>query len=134
MAFPPGMLFTLQDTLVSVAPVTVALKAFGAPRSTDAEAGVTLMLMEEGVVGVGIGGVGTTELAIPPPHAAAYTAVARKNRTRGPREGGCMSALESVTTSSEGGRMDWRNAGEVPAKAATVEQKALFAEMSWETR
>ena len=66
-ALPPVMPLTVQETLVFVAPDTAALKVCELPKSTDAVAGVTTTLMEEGV---GVGGVGTTELAIPPPHPA----------------------------------------------------------------
>ena len=61
---PPVMPLTVQETLVFVAPDTAEVKVCELPKSTDAVAGVTATLMEEGV------GVGTTELAIPPPHPA----------------------------------------------------------------
>jgi hypothetical protein len=114
--FPPGMPLTIQETLVFVAPETAEVKVCEVPKSTDALAGVTLM--EEGV---GVGGVGITELAMPPPHPAAHAAVARKSRIRIARECCCASALESVKAFSERGRMKWRNAGEVPAKVAIAE-------------
>ena len=63
-ALPPVMPLTVQETLVFVAPDTAEVKVCELPKSTDAVAGVTATLMEEGV------GVGTTELAIPPPHPA----------------------------------------------------------------
>jgi len=56
---PPGMASTLQVTRESVLPVTVAVKVCVTPRSSEAVAGVTTMLMEEGTgagVGVGDGG------------------------------------------------------------------------------
>ena len=68
-ALPPVMPLTVQEALVFVAPDTAALKVCELPKSTDAVAGVTTTLMEE-EEGVGVGGVGTTELAIPPPHPA----------------------------------------------------------------
>jgi len=52
---------------VFVAPDTAEVKVSELPRSTDAVAGATATLME---AGVGVGGIGTTELAIPPPHPA----------------------------------------------------------------
>ena len=64
---PPAMPSTIQKTLVFVAPDTDEVKVCELPKRTDAVAGVTTTLMEEGV---GVGGVGTTELAIPPPHPA----------------------------------------------------------------
>jgi hypothetical protein len=45
---------TLQVTLVSVAPVTVAVKVCALPKSSEAVAGVMATLMEDGV-GVGVG-------------------------------------------------------------------------------
>ena len=68
-ALPPVMPLTVQETLVFVAPDTAEVKVCELPKSTDAVAGVTTTLMEE-EEGVGVGGVGTTELAIPPPHPA----------------------------------------------------------------
>ena len=64
---PPVTPLTVQETLVFVAPDTAEVKVSELPRSTDAVAGATATLME---AGVGVGGIGTTELAIPPPHPA----------------------------------------------------------------
>src|SRR5882757_6785763 len=119
-ALPPVMPLTVQETLVFVAPDTAEVKVCELPKSTDAVAGVTATLMEEGV---GVGGVGTMELAIPPPHPATQTAIATKSGVCGARECECAVARESVTAFSERGRMHWRNAGEVPAKAAIAERK-----------
>ena len=66
-ALPPVMPLTVQETLVLVAPDTAEVKVCELPKRTDAVAGVTATLMDEGV---GVGGVGATELAIPPPHPA----------------------------------------------------------------
>ena len=74
---PPGVELTLQVTLVSVAPVTVAVKVCELPKSTETVAGVTVTLIEDGVgVGGGTGGGGgwtTAEspLAQPAAHATA---------------------------------------------------------------
>src|SRR5216684_4156690 len=114
------MLLTLHETLLFVAPETEEVKVCELPKSTDAVAGVTVTLMEEGV---GVGDVGVTELAIPPPQPAAHAAAARRVRISA-AEGDCTVAQESVTAFSERGRMHRRNAGEVPARLSTAEPEA----------
>ena len=94
---------TLHRTRVSVVPVTAEAKVCGLPSRTDAVAGVTVTRMEDGV-GVGTGGFGTTELAIPPPQPAAHAAAA-SSANNSPAEDGCTVAQESVTAFSERGRM-----------------------------
>ncbi len=64
---PPGTPLTLQVTLELVVPLTAALRLCDAPKSTDAVAGDTVTLTEEGVGG---GGAGVTEPASPPAHPA----------------------------------------------------------------
>lgn len=54
---PADMPLTLQVTLVSVAPVTVAVKLCAFPKSSEAVGGATLMLTDEGD-GIGGGGGG----------------------------------------------------------------------------
>ena len=114
------MLLTLHETLLFVAPETVEVKVCELPKSTDAVAGVTVTLTEEGIGG---GGVGMTELAIAPPQPAAHAAAASRARTSA-AERGCTVAQESETAFSERGRMHWRNAGEVPARLAMAELEA----------
>ena len=65
MGLPAAMPLTLQVTLVSVAPVTVAVKGCALPKRSDAVAGVTLMLTED-AVGVGGGGWTTAETPLQP--------------------------------------------------------------------
>jgi len=55
---PPATPFTLHDTVVSLAPVTVGVKACVLPKSSEAVAGVTVTPTAEGV---GVGGGGTAE-------------------------------------------------------------------------
>src|SRR5437879_10108291 len=79
---PPGVALTLHVTLVSVAPVTVAVKVCELPKSTETVAGVTVTLMEDGVgVGGGMGGGGgwtTAESPLAQP--AAHVTVAKRTK------------------------------------------------------
>src|SRR5216683_1283863 len=62
---PPGMALTLQETVVSAAPVTVAVKACVLPKRSEAMAGVMVTVTEEEGGGGGGGGT-TTEFAFAP--------------------------------------------------------------------
>ena len=78
---PPAMPFTLQETVVSVAPVTAAAKVCVLPKRSEAVAGVMVTEMEEGVGGGG--GGGTTAVLAPPVLPAqpkVHAAVARRVR------------------------------------------------------
>ncbi len=61
---PPAMALTLQETVVSAAPVTVAVKVCVLPKRSEALVGVMVTATEE--EGGGGGGT-TTELALAPP-------------------------------------------------------------------
>jgi hypothetical protein len=61
---PPGVLFTLQVTFVSVVFVTVAVRVCEFPSRTDPVVGVTVMLTD-GDGGAG-GGGNVTEVGPPP--------------------------------------------------------------------
>ena len=111
-ALPPGMPLALQETPVLVEPAMVAFRVCDAPKRTDAEAGVTVTLTEEGVGGRG---VGVIEPVSPPAQPATLAAKARKAKTKGAEESSWAAALEWVTVMCERGRMLWRNAGEGPA-------------------
>jgi hypothetical protein len=74
-ALPPGMLFTLQVTLVSVVFVTVAVRVCEFPSRTDPLSGVTDTLMAGG------GGGGDVTVPAPPAaHPCIHTHVARSAR------------------------------------------------------
>ena len=60
VALPPRIPFTLQFTAVFVELLTVAVNVCGSPSSTEAEAGVRLMVTPEG------GGCGGAEPTTPP--------------------------------------------------------------------
>jgi hypothetical protein len=60
------MPLTLQETVVSMAPVTVARKVCVLPKRSEAVAGVMVTVTEEEGGGGGGGGT-TTELALAPP-------------------------------------------------------------------
>ena len=80
------MALTLQVTLVSVAPMTVAAKVCVLPKRTEAVAGVMVTVTGEG--GGGEGGGGTTvEAALAPPVLPAQPSVqaAAKKRMRSGR-------------------------------------------------
>ncbi len=62
---PPAMALTLQETVVSAAPVTVAVKVCVLPKRSEAVAGVMVTVTEE-EGGGGDGGT-TTEFAFAPP-------------------------------------------------------------------
>ena len=130
--FPPGMPLMLQETAVSVAPVTVALRVCAVPRSTDPLAGVTVTLMDAGVGvgGMGLGGADTTEPAIPPPQPTVHVAPARRARARRMRERGCRLAPEFAIAFFERGRIHWRNAGEVPAETVKASRSDAVRERS----
>ena len=83
----------LHETVVSVVPVTEAVKFCVLPRSSEAAAGLTVMLME---VGGGAVGGGSTEPVIPPPHPAVLAAIARRariGRAGIPRGGTCRGTV-----------------------------------------
>src|SRR6266404_1873097 len=112
---PPGMPLTLQEMLVSVAPVTVAVKVCALPKSNEAVAGITVTLMEEGGW---IGGGGWTTAETPPPQPTVHAAVARRTRIGNAGKRGCDAGEETVTAFCERGRMLRRNAGEGPGSRA----------------
>jgi hypothetical protein len=64
IGLPPAMPLTFQETVVSVAPVTVAAKVCVLPKRTEAVAGV-IVTAEGG--GGGSGGGTTVEAALAPP-------------------------------------------------------------------
>ena len=76
MGLPPAMVLTLQETVVSAAPVTVAEKVCVLPRRSEAEAGVMVTLMDEGGGGI------IVELALPvlPAQPTVLVAAARRAR------------------------------------------------------
>ena len=88
---PAGMLLTLHVTLVSVAPVTVAVKVCDLPKSTERVAGVTVTLMEDGVgVGGGIGGGGGWTTAVSPlAQPAAHATAAKRTKIASAGKCGC---------------------------------------------
>jgi len=77
---PPAVPLTLQETVVSVAPVTVAVKVCVLPKTSEAVAGVMVAVTEEG----GDGGT-TTELALVlpvlPAQPSVQAAVAKRMRS-----------------------------------------------------
>ena len=78
---PADMPLTVQVTLVSVAPVTVAVKLCALPKSTEAVAGATVTLTDagDGIGGGGCGGWTTAEN--PPAHPVTHVTVARRSNT-----------------------------------------------------
>jgi hypothetical protein len=88
---PAEMLLTLHVTLVSVVPVTVAVKVCWLPKSTETVAGVTVTLMEDGVgVGGGVGGGGgwtTAESPLAQP--ATHVTVAKRTKIVSAGKCGC---------------------------------------------
>jgi hypothetical protein len=92
VALPPGMPFTLQVTVVSLALLTVARKLCVEPSTTDALPGVIATLMEAGEGGGGDGSAAelAPPLAQPSRHALAATTAARKAMSgmRAPGRGG----------------------------------------------
>jgi len=89
LALPPLTPFTLQETLVSLALLTVATNVCVFPNSTEALPGVIATLTDG--VGVGDGGVGggttAVELAVPPaqPSRHALAASSASSGKIGPR-------------------------------------------------
>lgn len=63
MALPPAIPLTLQHTVISVAPVTVAVKVCVLPNKSEAVAGAMVTVTEGGGGGAG----GTTADAAPAP-------------------------------------------------------------------
>ena len=80
---PPAVPLTLQETVVSVAPVTVAVKVCVLPKTSEAVAGVMVTVTEE--EGGGGGGGTTTELALVlpvlPAQPSVQAAVAKRMRS-----------------------------------------------------
>jgi len=89
MGLPPAMPLTLQETLVSVVPEIVAVKVCALPKSSEAVAGVTVTLMEDG--GGDVEG-GSTDVATPPLQPVAHAAVARRTRIGSAGKRGCDNA------------------------------------------
>ena len=119
IGLPPAMPLMLQETVVSVAPVTVAAKVCVLPKRTEAVAGV--IVTAEG--GGGSGGGGTTaEAALAPPVLPAQPSVKaateKRMRSGSAEKHGLTASLDSVRAFSERGRMVRRNAGEGPGKGA----------------
>jgi hypothetical protein len=83
---PPAMALTLQETVVSAAPVTVAEKVCVFPRRSEAEAGVMATVTDEG----GGGGI-TAELApeVLPAQPAVLATAARRTRAGSAARGEC---------------------------------------------
>jgi hypothetical protein len=76
---PPATPLTLHDTVVSLAPVTVGVKACVLPKSSEAVAGVTVTPTAEIV---GVGGGGTAEkLVTPLPQPTVNPLLMRRART-----------------------------------------------------
>jgi hypothetical protein len=125
-ALPPGMPLTLQETLLFVEPVTVALRLCEVPNSKDAVAGDTATLTG-GVdgAGAGVGDVDATGPAIPPLQPAIQAAVARRPKISRDGECGNSAAQELMTMFGERGRMQRRNAGEGPATAMRTPGKSV---------
>jgi len=86
------MPLTLQETLVSVAPVTVAAKVCVLPKRSETVAGVMVTVIEEGVGG-GDGGGTTAEPAPPllPAQPTEHAAVARRARIGSAAKSGCAA-------------------------------------------
>jgi hypothetical protein len=87
------MPLTLQETVVSVAPVTVAAKVCVLPKRSETVAGVMVTVIEEGAGGGG--GGATAELAPAPPllpaQPTAHAAVARRARIGSVARRGCSA-------------------------------------------
>ncbi len=88
------MPLTLHETVVSVAPVTVAAKLWIFPKRSETVAGVMVTVIEEGAGGGGGGGA-TAELAPAPPllpaQPTAHAAVARRARIGSVARRGCSA-------------------------------------------
>src|SRR5580704_1378547 len=113
---PPGMLFTLQVTFVSVVFVTVAVRVCEFPSRTDPVVGVTVTATDRGA-----GGGGDVTDAGPPPHPDNH--IAAKAAWGSPMARACRALLDRrfaliFLELCVRGRMLDRNAGEGPAKGA----------------
>src|ERR1700720_3726637 len=114
---PPATPLTLQETPVSVVPVTAGINVCVVPKSSEADRGVTLTLSEVGV-GVGGGSWTTGELVTRLLQAKPHAVLRSRARvsTLGKRQ--CGTLRERVPASWERGRIAGRNAGEGPVKAS----------------
>jgi len=84
LALPPLTPFTLQETLVSRALLTVATKVCVFPNSTEALPGVTATLTDGvGVGGGGVGGGGSTAGLAPVPAQPGKHALAARSASSG---------------------------------------------------
>jgi hypothetical protein len=112
------MPLTLQETVVSVAPVTVAAKVCVLPKRSETVAGVMVTVIEEGV-----GGGTTAEPAPPllPAQPTEHAAVARRARIGSAAKSGCAAPLDSVQAFCGRGRM----CGEMQAKGHGRERGAV---------
>ena len=114
---PPAIALTLQETVVSAAPVTVAEKFCVLPRRSEAEAGVMVTVTEGEGGGDGAGSGTTAVLALPVLPAQpsrVQAAVARIARMSGAAKRGCAALRDSMQAFCRRGRMVRRNAGEGP--------------------
>jgi hypothetical protein len=115
---PPGILFTLQVTLVSAVFVTVAVRVCEFPRRTDPVVGDTVTVTDGGG---GADGGGDMTDAGPPPQPNNHSAA--KEACASPRARARRACLDRwlafiFTELCVRGRMLGRNAGEGPAKGA----------------
>ena len=85
MGLPPAMVLTLQETVVSAAPVTVAEKVCVLPRRSEAEAGVMVTLMDEGGGGI----IVELALLVLPAQPTVLAAAARRARMGSAARGDC---------------------------------------------
>jgi len=79
------MVLTLQETVVSAAPVTVAEKVCVLPRRSEAEAGVMVTLMDEGGGGI----IVELALLVLPAQPTVLAAAARRARMGSAARGDC---------------------------------------------
>src|SRR3954453_17761155 len=113
VAFPPGIPFTLHETLVSLVFVTAAVNVCVFPRTRDALVGVTMTLIE--VAGAG-GGV-VAELVAPPPQPNNPVVTARTTKIDAPNPGTLRApGLRTQLVILRNGPHALRIAGEGPAK------------------
>ena len=127
---PPGMLFTLQVTLVLVLFVTVAAKVCEFPSRTDPLGGVT-----DTLIAGGGGGGGATEPEPPAAQPCIHTHIARAPRSS-PKARAWLEWLDrqiifTFTELGVRGRMQGRNAGEGPAKGVEEFSLAQVCRTRW---
>src|SRR5579859_3691965 len=123
---PPGMPLTVQETLVSVVPVTFARKVCEVPRRSEAAAGVTVTAIAAGTGG-GSGGVATGEVTLLTVLAAQpWLQAAAARSTRNGRAMNGRWSTQALLPFCERGRMPRRNAGEGPRGEIRTPRLAKF--------